>query len=245
MIGIIGYGRFGQLAAQHLSRHYPLAVFDPKLKAGKRLAKNIQSVSMPDLLAQSRWVMVGIPAQKLEAFWKKWGKSFGPQHVVVDVCSVKLLPVRLMKLHGKKAGTLVAAHPLFGPYSARNGITGLTLVLSLVRGRQADYQKLKSFTAKKLSLRVLERSPRWHDEQMAYVQALTFFIGRALNNMRIPHSELSTLTYRHLLEIKQIVGSDTPALFQTLQKANPFAAAVRAKLLQELEKINRRLVRGG
>jgi prephenate dehydrogenase len=240
-IGIIGYGRFGQLMAKHVSRHFQVLVFDPKLAKRKRLVPRVSAVSMPELLQQARWIVVGIPAQNLEAFWKRWGKSFGPQHVVIDVCSVKLLPVQLMKRYVKKAGVLIAAHPLFGPHSARDSIQGLPLVLSKVRGSSAQYEKLKQFIRQKLHLKVLELEPAQHDRQMAYVQALTFFMGRALNRMKIPDTPLATATYRHLLEINRIVGSDTPALFHTIQTANPFAASIRKKLLQVLKKIDQDL----
>ena len=42
-----------------------------------------------------------------------------------------------------------------------------------------------------------------HDQQMAYVQALTHFIGRAVNDMDIPDVEQKTVAYQYLLDIKK------------------------------------------
>ena len=59
------------------------------------------------------------------------------------------------------------------------------------------------FFSQILKLNVLERSPELHDKQMAYVQALTHFVGRAVNNMDIPDVEQKTPAYQHLIDIKK------------------------------------------
>jgi prephenate dehydrogenase len=131
----------------------------------------------------------------------------------------------------------VATHPLFGPQSGKNGITGLTIVVWPVRIDPDAYIKLKSFLHDELHLRVIERSPQEHDREMAYVQALTFFIGRALGKLEIPDLQLKTATYQHLLDVKHIVNNDTDDLFYTIQHENPLADDVREAFLQSLHNI--------
>jgi prephenate dehydrogenase len=87
-------------------------------------------------------------------------------------------------------------------------------------------------------LNVLERTPVTHDKQMAYVQALTHFIGRSINQMDIPDVEQKTPAYQYLLDIKRNLGQDSMDLFLTIEIENPFAKEVREHFLQELQVLN-------
>ena len=67
-------------------------------------------------------------------------------------------------------------------------------------------QELENFSAirdymDELELNLLKRTPEVHDKQMAYVQALTHFIGRAINEIDIPDIEQKTPAYQFLLNI--------------------------------------------
>lgn len=90
------------------------------------------------------------------------------------------------------------------------------------------------FFSKELKLNVLERTPMIHDKQMAYVQALTHFIGRAVNEMDIPDVEQKTPAYQYLLDIKRNLGQDSMDLFLTIEKENPYAKEIREQFLEEL-----------
>src|SRR5690606_438425 len=100
---------------------------------------------------------------------------------------------------------------------------------------------LSRFFSQELKLNVLERTPVSHDQQMAYVQALTHFIGRAINQMDIPDVEQKTPAYQYLLDIKRNLGQDSMDLFLTIELENPYAKAVRDQFIDELQKLNDRL----
>jgi prephenate dehydrogenase len=125
---------------------------------------------------------------------------------------------------------------LFGPQSGKNGIAGLNLVVCPVRTTR--YGNMMKFFSQILKLNVLERSPELHDKQMAYVQALTHFVGRAVNNMDIPDVEQKTPAYQHLIDIKRNLGQDSMDLFLTIENENPYAKDVREQFLKELHKLH-------
>jgi prephenate dehydrogenase len=77
--------------------------------------------------------------------------------------------------------------------------------------------------------------------QMAYVQALTHFVGRAVNEMDIPDVEQKTPAYQYLLDIKRNLGQDSWDLFLTIENENPYAQKVRQDFLNELETLNKKL----
>jgi prephenate dehydrogenase len=76
---------------------------------------------------------------------------------------------------------------------------------------------------------------------MAYVQALTHFIGRTINEMDIPDVEQKTPAYQYLLDIKRNLGKDSMDLFLTIELENPFAKEVREQFLEKLNDLNNML----
>ncbi len=74
-------------------------------------------------------VVVAAPEVAMRGVFNSMAPHVKPGALVVDVGSVKLLPARwmieILTLHAD----LVAAHPLFGPQSAGNGLSGLRLVV--------------------------------------------------------------------------------------------------------------------
>ena len=144
-----------------------------------------------------------------------------------------------MLKHLPKNVEIIGTHPLFGPQSGKNGIAGLNLVICPVRTKRNG--NLSRFFSRELKLNVLERTPLDHDKQMAYVQALTHFIGRAVNQMDIPDVEQKTPAYQYLLEIKRNLGQDSMDLFLTIENENPFAKDVRDRFIEELVKLNKTL----
>jgi prephenate dehydrogenase len=134
---------------------------------------------------------------------------------------------------------IIGTHPLFGPQSGKDGIEGLNIVVCPVRTKKNH--NLIRFFSKELKLNVLERTPIVHDKQMAYVQALTHFVGRAVNAMDIPDVEQKTPAYQYLLYIKRNLGQDSLDLFLTIEKENPYAKEVRDQFIEELKVLNKLL----
>jgi prephenate dehydrogenase len=133
---------------------------------------------------------------------------------------------------------IVATHPLFGPQSAKAGLQGLRLVVCPVRGDR--HEKVAAF-GRSLGLTVTVTSPEEHDAEMAYVQALTHLIGRALVNIGIPDEQLKTQSYQHLLELCGLIGADTFELFTAIQTQNPFAADVVNAFVAEAQSLLRQV----
>ena len=125
---------------------------------------------------------------------------------------------------------IVATHPLFGPQSAKDSLEGLRFVVCPVRGER--HAGVAAY-GRALGLTVTITTPREHDREMAYVQALTHLIGRSLVNLGIPDEQLKTPSYQHLLELCALIGADTFELFTAIQTQNPFAAEVAQAFVGE------------
>ncbi len=233
-VGLIGFGQFGQLAAQVLKSHFDVQVTDPApTTAATARDIGVGAGSLADV-ASREIVIFAVPVVSMEAVFRAAAPHVQPGALAIDVGSVKMLPARWMTEILPDHIDLVATHPLFGPQSAKTGLEGLRLVVCPIRGDRHD--KVAAF-GRSLGLTVTVTTPEEHDREMAYVQALTHLIGRSLVNLGIPDEQLKTASYQHLLELCALIGADTFELFTAIQTQNPFAAEVVEKFVVEAQNL--------
>jgi prephenate dehydrogenase len=238
-LGIIGFGNFGQFIIKHLKPYFKVTAYDKTDLSDDAKAMGVKWGTIEEV-AQKEMVVLAVPVQYLEEVLIQIKDIVNPLALIFDVSSVKVKPVDLMLKYLPESVDIIGTHPLFGPQSGKNGIQGLNLVVCPIRNRR--FPAIIPFFAKKLKLNVLERTPVLHDEQMAYVQALTHFIGRAVNEMDIPDVEQKTPAYQYLLNIKRNLGQDSWDLFYTIELENPFAKEVREHFVEKLNSLTQKLV---
>lgn len=222
-LGVVGFGQFGQLAVRILKSHYEVLVTDPAPGAAAAAAQAGVAFGSLQEAAGCDVVVVAVPVAAMREVFAAMAPYLKPGALVVDVGSVKMLPVQWMSELLPAHVDLVATHPLFGPQSARDSLQGLRFVICPVRGER--HERVAEF-GRSLGLTVTVTTPEEHDREMAYVQALTHLIGRSLVNLGIPDEQLKTVSYQHLLELCSLIGADTFELFTAIQTQNPFAAEV-------------------
>lgn len=239
--GIIGFGRFGQLAATHLRDHFAVVVHDSRDIAGDAARIGVATGALAEV-AGCDVVMLAVPVQALEATLAQIAPHVRPGALVVDVASVKTLPAQWMAAALPDHVEIVATHPLFGPQSARRGLAGQPLVICPVRGEA--HHRVAEF-GRSLGLAVSITSAEEHDREMAYVQALTHLIGRTLVNVGIPDEQLKTNSYQHLLELCALIGDDSEELFFAIQNLNPFAGEITRQFIGEANGLLARALEAG
>lgn len=238
-LGIVGFGSFGQFIVPFLKPFFSISVYNrsDRSEDAKRLGVKYESLQT---VAEKPIVIMCVPVQFMEESLNAVKTFIQPNALVVDVSSVKIKPLALMKAALPEHSNIVLTHPLFGPQSGKNGIEGLNMVLCPTTNNMLT-RTIYRFLRYNLKLNVLERTPELHDQQMAYVQALTHFVGRAVNEMDIPDVEQKTQAYQYLLNIKRNLGQDSMDLFLTIENENPYAKEVRKSFIEELNKLNKRL----
>lgn len=235
-IAIIGYGRFGKLWARILQGRGEIFVMDNK---------DIQEESVSRIdhsgLGGMDWVIFAVPISQMERAIKESVGFLSPGTLVMDVCSVKVHPVQVLKNNLDEGVEILGTHPMFGPDSARYGLEGLQMVLCPERVSSETLRTAKEIFSG-LGLSLLEKTPQEHDRQTAKSLAFVHYLGRALHEMDLKDLELTTLGMERLLAIDETVSNDTWELFLDMHIYNPYAGEVRRELrerLQELEeKIN-------
>lgn len=233
-LGLIGFGDFGKLVVRELSPHFDICVYNRSPISDD----SVHSVDVKTALGQEV-IILAIPAQFIERFLKDNRDDINPNALVVDVCSVKVIPEQLMKRYLPETCDIIASHPMFGPASAAKGVSGLKMMLYPSRISADRFEKVKKFIISELKLNIIEVTPEEHDKTMAYVQGLSHYIGRAMQMMNIPDTPLATKAYEDLYDMKLIQGHDSWELFRSIMHENPYAEQVNTefkKVIQELDK---------
>jgi prephenate dehydrogenase len=225
-VAIIGMGQFGTFIEGHLKKYFEIVPF--------------RRDSDPELLRSCEVVIFAVSYDGLEVMAKKVSAYVSKTAVVIDVTSVKQKPIAVLKKYFKDH-QILGTHPIFGPQSGKNGIVGLPMVLCNVSCDTKIYTQIRSFLKKKLELHIIEQTPKEHDHQMAHIQALTHFIGRALLHMDVQSYSTDTQSYKQLLQLRDLLKFDSWELFTTIQNTNPEAKKVRKKLLTELILLEKKL----
>ena len=240
MIGLIGFGRFGKLTVKHLSPSCKIRVYDSGTKGALIRKTGGEPVSLEDACSQEV-VLLCMPISAMEDTLEKVAPLLThPRALVVDVCSVKTLPVEWMRAKLPGHISLLATHPMFGPDSARDSLQGHKIVLCPER-IAADRFKAIAAHLEALGLVVIESTPEDHDRQIAVSLALTHFIGRSLSSFGAEDLVIDTEGYKRLLHILEVVENDTWQLFEDMHRFNPFAAGTRRDFIQALQAIEKHL----
>lgn len=234
---VFWYGQFMEFFTPYLHDYFDVVIYDRNQKNTQSIRDIWATPANLEITARCDFVLLGYPTSYIPQLIDDISDFLQVEAIVFDICSIKTPPVESMLAGLVPTNHIIATHPIFWPQSGKNGIKWLTMTISNVRCDQKKFQDFCRIFSHWLELNVVDISPEQHDKEMAYIQWITHFIGRALKDIEIPNSELATTSYLHLMEAKEMVGNDSDALFLSIQSDNPFIGDVRKKLLTQFEKL--------
>jgi prephenate dehydrogenase len=248
-IGIIGFGRFGTLAASILSKKFRLKIFDNQNNPEtERRAKKINA-KFTDLkeVAATDVVILAVPISKTENLLKKIAPMLKRGALVVDTCSVKVYPCEWMEKYLPAHVDILASHPMFGPVTAKFDfekqtweLKGLQAVICPLRMKRHKLSKIIKEIAK-TGIEPIITTPEDHDKQNASTLGLVHYLGRALIKTGIGEQKIYTPGYTDLLKILPHTNSDNWQLFYDMHNFNPFTEDVRQKFLKSCEVMDNKI----
>ncbi len=236
-IGIIGLGSFGRFALSIIAPHLETEILGYDTLANE----TIPGVTLAPLkeVARTDVVILAIPLSAYPEILSRLQILLPSTTLLVDICSVKLKPEQMIEQLLPDHSNLILTHPLFGPQSATNGVEGHKLIVTRSIGLKADEAIV--FCEQQLGLEIFTLSAQSHDEYMAKIQSLTFFLARGLNIMNLEEVPFIVPSFQMLLDLVQFDKVHSEDLFQTIEQGNPNAKRIRSDLIQTLEKIHRSL----
>lgn len=237
-IGIIGFGAFGRLMAQHLAPHFPLHACDP---APGDAMDGVTRVELAEAAA-CPIVILATPVGAMEATVRAIAPHLPQGALVLDTGSVKVVPAEIMRLGLPDHVDIVATHPLFGPQSARDGIRGLKIAVCPIRGRRG--LRVAAFLRRVLGLEVILTTPEAHDREAAMVQGLTHLVAKVLVQMEPLPTRMTTRSFELILQAVGMVRHDAPEVFRAIEQANPYSREVRRRFFDLASALDAELADG-
>jgi prephenate dehydrogenase len=237
-LGIVGIGAFGEFMLKHVAPYFDIRIYDSHRDLSGIAARyNVEALPLAEV-AKSDVVVLAVPVQRLAEVVAQVAPDLRPGTLLIDVCSVKVRPTAALLKHAPAGVDIVSTHPLFGPNSGRNGIRDLRISVCNVRGRRLA--EVCYFLRRELGLRTIVTTAEQHDRELAYVQGLTHLIAKAIVGMGLPeHMRQTTPTFMHLMDMVNVIRDDSDDLFRAIEAENPYAKAVKAEFLEQLQAIVR------
>ena len=191
--------------------------------AGKALSVKTVTSNI-EVTKDADYILLAVPIENLEAVVKEIGQRVQSWQTVIDITSVKTEPVDIMHRYIKK-GTVLGAHPLFGPGAL--GIASKNFVLTPTQEKEKELaQRIARFLEERGG-HVALMTPEQHDEMMSLVLGLSHFIALVAadtllssGNLR-PMSAAGSSTYKVLLTMIESVLSEDPKLYASIQMSLP------------------------
>jgi prephenate dehydrogenase len=239
---LFGFGAFGKLAVRSLAPYFEVVVHDPSPRARAQAGRwNVTLASLEETAA-CPIVVLGAPVDALATLAKSVAPHLKPGALVLDVASVKVGPARWLSEALPAHVDIVGTHPLFGPQSARDSLTGLEIVVCPVRTRRVA--RIVRFLEKTLLLKVSVTTPEAHDRALAAVQGLTHMIAKVMSGLEPLPRVHTTVSYERMMQALSLVQGDSDALFLAIERENPYAAELRQRFFAEIESLRAKLEHG-
>ena len=229
-VSIIGFGRFGAMLHSLLSKGFEVDVFDKNSIDNS----DVNEVSLEDAL-QNETIFIAVPIRDFENLVKDISKKISSGKTVIDVCSVKVFPKKVMLDNLSNETDIIATHPLFGPDSLKD--SGSVITMESVRNTFGRYDFWKNYFESQ-NISIEEISAEEHDMMAARSQGLTHFVGRVIDDFGTNQTRIDTEGYKALHKLVNQTCNDTWELFEDIQNFNPFTEKMISELNESFEKIS-------
>jgi len=214
-IGLIGYGRFGRLAARHIAKRREVYVYDQRTER-KPGPPRIHFTSLAAVASQEI-VILAVPVSALKETLIAVSPHLVPGALIIDVCAVKSFPARWMKQILPRNVQIVGSHPFFGPDSAPGPLRGHHIVICPVRVKTKLLNRVARVLRRE-GLNVSVMTPDAHDRLVAETILLTQYIGRMVSLSRLSRQKTVSRNYAALLSMWDAAEHDSIQLFADMVK---------------------------
>jgi len=223
-----GYGKMGRWLADFLLKDGKDVVLygrnEEKLLAiGRELGVNTET-DLAKALRNVGLIVVSVPIDSFSGVIEQLKPCLTSGQIVMDVTSVKVMPVSVMHEHLDNV-TVLGTHPVFGP-GARSARNQNFILTPTNDAEKAVANKVRDNLVEKGGL-VTMMTPEEHDHLMAVVLGLSHFIAIASADVLLGFEQLQKMkaiggpTYRVLLTLAESVITEDPELYASIQMNLP------------------------
>jgi len=209
-VAIIGAGKMGRWFTKFFLEEGDSVIVSSRSK--EKLLKirdefGVETTDNVNAVKNADRVLICVPIENIEEVVKEIHSHIQPNQVVMDICSIKEIPVKIMHKY-IKTGTTLGTHPVFGP-GVKN-IKNQNFIFTPISNKEKVFAKKFKSWLEERQANVFIMSPRKHDELMSVVLGLPHFLGLVVCD--------TLLNYGNFLETKRVAGASYKVLL-TLAEA--------------------------
>jgi prephenate dehydrogenase len=238
-LAVIGAGKMGRWFTRFfLKEGYNVRIIE-KDKSKFPIIKEefgIDATEDYSIIKDAEQILLTVPIDDFEEVVKSIQPYTKREHVIIDACSIKNEPVKLMHKHLKSSLTL-GMHPLFGP--GAKDIRGQNIILTPVKEREREFALKFRAWLEERGAHVYLMSPREHDELMSIVLCLPHFIGllacdtlTEFKNFALA-KKISGSSFKILITLAEAVASEDEEFYATLHTSVPKAGLIEKTFLRK------------
>jgi prephenate dehydrogenase len=201
-----------------------------KEEFGVEIATNVDAVKRADR------ILMCVPIENFEEVVKEIHSHVRPNQVVMDICSVKEMPVKIMHKY-IKAGVTLGTHPVFGP--GVKGIKDQNFILTPTTKKEEVFAEDFKGWLEERGANVFIMSPRRHDELMSVVLGLPHFLGLVVCDTLLDYGDfletkrVAGASYRMLLTLAEAIASEETGFYASLQMMLPEVEKIEGLFLEK------------
>jgi prephenate dehydrogenase len=191
-------------------------------RLGKEL--EVETADFADAVKKADNVIICVSISAFADAVKKIAPDVREGQTVVDICSVKEHPVKIMHRYIKK-GLVLGTHPVFGPGS--KGVRNKAYILTPTNAKEQAFAEKYKTWLEKVGARVFIMSPKKHDALMSVVLGFPHFLGLVACDTLLEQADyaetknVAGTTYRMLFTLAEATALENPELFSSLQLSLP------------------------
>jgi prephenate dehydrogenase len=226
-IAILGAGKMGAWFAKfYLEEGYSVVVADRKKEKLAKVKKEIgvETATFVEAVQKADRVLICVSISAFESVVKTIGSSIREGQTVMDICSVKEKPVKIMHDY-VKGGLVLGTHPVFGPGS--KSVKHKAFILTPTNNREKEFAEVFKNWLETKKARVFIMPPKKHDELMSIVLGFPHFLGLVACDALLAQADypetkdVAGTTYRMLFTLAEVTALEDPELFSSLQFSLP------------------------
>jgi len=225
---ILGAGKMGVWFARFCKENGDnIIVSDRKKEKLLKIGKELSVETTTDFIEATNCadrIIVCVSISSFEEVVKKIGPSIRDNQVVMDICSIKEFPVRVMH-ENIEGGLVLGTHPVFGPGS--KGLKHKAYILTPTNPAELKFANEFKDWLEKEEAHVFVMTPEKHDELMSVVLGLPHFLGLVACETLLEQKDFAQTkqvagtTYRMLFTLAEATALETPDLYANLQMNLP------------------------
>jgi prephenate dehydrogenase len=238
---ILGAGKMGVWFAKFCKEKGDSVILADRNQEKLSRLKNelhVETVDFAEAVRNADRVIICVSINAFEDVVKKIAASVRKGQPIMDICSIKESPVKIMH-HYLKDCLVLGTHPVFGPGS--NGVKHKAFILTPTNAEEQKFAEDFKEWLETEDARVFIMSPKRHDELMSVVLGFPHFLGvvacdTLLEQANYPETKkVAGTTYRMLFTLAEATALETPDLYATLQLSLPEIGNIEKMFMEKAQ----------